>query len=662
MPEIISFNGGAGSDYMRGGLMVSLLSMWALVALFCYLNHYTRRLYFTFWTAAWLFYALWLTLGITVPNPHPTSFAYMLQQWCIGSSALFLLWGSLQFREIPARQTLFGLCMLFLLVWSFVGPQVLEDPLWMQTPVFVLLGLASMFAGASFYRLRKRFKFVAADMLLIGFFFWGVYLALYPFAQEHSRLFTLAFLSSIVLQLYIAVSMIVLVLEEVRYSNEQMQQQIQSVNSEKEALQRKVLSAEEQCRTLFDELRLKKDLQSAYDELRQTQRSVVEQERLRALGQMASGMAHDINNALSPVLAFSEMLLERESGFSERTRKHLGHIRTAAEDIAQIVARMAQFYRRRDEPERSQRVQPNRLAEEVIELTRPRWQDMLQGKGISVQIRTDFDSSIPDFYCNAAELREALTNLVLNSVDALPEGGVITIATRSKRVKGGRTEDGAPTHLVFEVRDNGIGMDEKTRQRCLEPFFSTKHDGGGTGLGLAMVYGMMERHEGVIEIDSQPGQGTTISLIFPLRDPPPTCQAPASCPSQSLGTFRILCIDDEPLLRELLKESLEYLHHTVDVAEDGQAGIAAFQAARSRGQAFDVVITDLGMPRLNGCRVAERVKAESPQTPVILLTGWQEMLHEQGEKEPRVDAVLGKPPRLKELNDTLARVTALKNS
>jgi signal transduction histidine kinase/ActR/RegA family two-component response regulator len=632
-----------------------------LVALFYYLNRYTRRQYFTIWTAAWLFYALWLTIGITLPNAPVGSLVDVLRQWCVGTSAVFLLWGSFRFMEIPTRESLFGYFMLFLLTWSYVSPSLISDELLVQLPIFALIGLASMFAGASFYRLRKRYQFVAAGLLFLGFSLWGIYLGTYPFTQRHHTLATIAFLVSAVLQLFIAVSMIVLVLEEVRYSNEQMLQQIQSVKSEKEALQLKVLSAEEECSKLLDQVRLKRDLQAAYDELRQTQRSVVEQERLRALGQMASGFAHDINNSLSPILAFSEMLLTRDDRLSEHGRKHLGHIRTAAEDIAQIVARMGQFYRRRTVSEQSRLVNPNRVADEVFDLTRPRWQDMPQGRGIVVKVKQDYEESVPDLFCNETELREALTNLVLNAVDALPNGGVITVSTRSKCLKTGPRADRAPTHLVVEVRDNGFGMDERTRQRCLEPFFSTKKDRGGSGLGLAMVYGMMERHEGTIQIDSEVDKGTTVRLIFPLRTPPKSNVVAPPAGPLSPSVLHILCIDDEPLLRELLKEALEYSHHKVDVADGGQAGLDLFQAARARGEPFDVVITDLGMPSPDGRQVAERVKTESPQTPVIMLTGWREMLSEQEEVDSPVDAILGKPPRLAELTETLARVAASKN-
>jgi signal transduction histidine kinase/ActR/RegA family two-component response regulator len=644
-------------EYLRAALMVSLLSVWVLVGLFYYLNRYTKRSYFTIWTAAWLFYALWLTMGITT-NPPPESFIQIVRQWCVGISAIFLLWGSLHFLEIQARQTLFGLFMLFLMAWSYVSPQVLHDPLLIQLPIFLLIGIASMFAGLSFYRLRKRRQFVGVGLLCFGFSLWGIYLATYPFSQKYDSLTAAGILVSAVLQLFIAVSMIVLVLEEARYNNEQVLQQIKSVNSEKEALRMKILSTEEQCRSLFDQARLNTDLQKAYDELRQTQHSVMQQERLRALGQMASGIAHDINNALSPILAFSEMIMKKEGGLQESSRKSLQHIRTAGEDIAQTVGRMSEFYRRREVNEQLRLANVNRIVTQAIEMTSPRWQDIPQGQGIVVQVQTDLDGELPELYGNESELREALTNVLLNAVDALPKGGIITVTTVAITLNSSPADPKKPSHIVLQVRDNGIGMDEKTRQRCLEPFFSTKRQRGGTGLGLAMVYGMMERHEGTIEVESEPGKGTLVRMIFPLRHAPQLATPSVANRPAATSTIRILCIDDEPLLREMLKEILEFNHHKVEVADGGKTGVEAFQAAKKRGEPFDVVITDLGMPYVDGRQVAQTVKTESPRTPVIMLTGWGTMLNQKGESMSQVDAILSKPPRIEDLNETISKVVA----
>lgn len=643
-------------EYLRAALVVSLLSIWVLVLLFYYLNRYTKRAYFTIWTAAWLFYALWLTLGLSAPNPDPKSFLMILRQWCVGISAVFLLWGSLAFLEIKVRQMLFGLFMGFLLTWSYISPQITSDPLLIQMPLFLLIGMSSIFAGISFYRLRKRRQFVGVGLLFFGFFLWGLYLATYPLTLKYENLYSAGFLVSAVLQLFIAVSMIVLVLEEARHINEQVQKQVQAVKSEKEALQLRILSAEEKYRSLFDQTRTRDDLQKAYDELRQTQQSVVQQERLRALGQMASGIAHDINNALSPVLAFADMVMKKEPDLSAGSRKNLEHIKTAAEDIAHIVERMSEFYRRREENKRLRLVNVNRLVEQVVELTRPRWQDMAQNQGIVIRVETALDEKLPQLYANESELRETLTNLILNSVDAMPQGGTITVGIRALSANAEFFSQSGPSHLVLEIRDTGVGMDDKTRQRCLEPFFSTKRDRGGTGLGLAMVYGMMERHEGTIEVQSELGKGTTMRLIFPLRHAPSAAGDGTQITLVASQPLRVLCIDDEPLLRELLKEVLEFEKHRVVTADGGQTGLEAFQAARDRGEPFDVVVTDLGMPHVDGRVVAQTIKSNSPATPVIMLTGWGIMLNERGDLPTNVDAILSKPPRPSELHETLLRV------
>ena len=400
--------------------------------------------------------------------------------------------------------------------------------------------------------------------------------------------------------------------------------------------------------------RLHNELEGAYNELRQTQQTVMQQERLKALGQMASGIAHDINNALSPVIGFADLLARSEPGLSANGKKYLNYIKTAGEDIAHIVAGLREFYRQRDVGESLLSLDLNQLAEQVIDMTRPRWRDIPQGRGIMVEMHKEFDPGLPELVGIESEVREALTNLILNAVDAVPNGGRIIVRTRTVGWEvtgaGGRL----PTHVILEVSDTGVGMDEQTRQHCLEPFFSTKGK-RGTGLGLAMVYGVMERHDGKIEIESELGKGTTMRLVFPLRK---TAQTGAAEPEKAMTPepLRILCIDDEPLLRELLKELLQRDGHRVEVADGGQAGVEAFQAANRCGQPFDVVITDLGMPYLDGRQVAKELKRESPDTPIILLTGWGTLMKEDGELPAQVDGMLTKPPRARELREMLYRL------
>ena len=400
--------------------------------------------------------------------------------------------------------------------------------------------------------------------------------------------------------------------------------------------------------------RLHTELEHAYNELRQTQQTVMQQERLKALGQMASGIAHDINNALSPVVGFADLILRGEHGLSDTGKKYLKHIMTAGEDIAHIVARLREFYRRRDDHESLQELNLNALAEQVVDMTRPRWRDIPQSHGITIEVQTDFAPDVPKFAGIESEMREALTNLVLNAVDALPNGGKITIRTRVTRRDITQAGIKYPTYVMLEVADTGTGMSEETRRRCLEPFFSTKGK-RGTGLGLAMVYGVTERHEGTIEIQSEVGKGTIFRLILPVREMV-HAESESEENARPLAPLQILCIDDEPLLRELLKELLERDGHTVEVSDGGQSGLDAFRLARERHRPFDVVITDLGMPYIDGREVVKVLKAESPKTLIVMLTGWGAFMKEEDTLPQQVDGFLSKPPRLREIRETLRRV------
>jgi signal transduction histidine kinase/ActR/RegA family two-component response regulator len=663
-------------EYLRAAMLVSLSSVWMLVGLFFYLNRYTKREYFTIWTAAWLFYALWLTLNLEVPETSTATttstavvsaplipqsdidyFIFILKQCCVAVSAVFLLWGSLRFLGIVVRHMLFGLFMFFLIIWTIASPQALSNnKLAIELPVFMLIGLSSIFGGVCFYRLRKKMPFVGAGMLALGFLLWGLYLGSYPLAEMYKDLTGAAFFIAAVLQLFIAVSMIVLVLEEARYNAERVLAEIAAVRSEKEALQVKVISTEEQCRNLYDQVRLADGLQQAYEELRRTQQVVVQQERLRALGQMASGIAHDINNALSPITAYSELLLSKRTISPETAKEYLQSINKSGVDIAHIVARMREFYRRREDSEPLIKVNVNEIVKEVIGLTRPRWRDVCQREGVSINIQPDVEVDLPSLMSDPSELREALINLIFNSLDAMPYGGNIHLITRSVNRPGSKMDDGERA-IQIEVKDDGLGMDEKTRRRCLEPFFSTKIQRGGSGLGLAMVYGMMQRSEGTIDIVSAPGKGTSVRLTFPFRKPTAQAAVIAAPQSDPDRTLNILCIDDEKHVLQLLTDCLTPFGHTITTATGGQNGLDLFRAAKSKNQPFEAIITDLGMPEIDGRQVAKTIKAESPKTPVIMLTGWGAAMKQENDKMPEVDVLIEKPPHIQRLHEMLLQVT-----
>jgi len=389
-------------------------------------------------------------------------------------------------------------------------------------------------------------------------------------------------------------------------------------------------------------------LQQAYDDLRQSQQAVLQQERLRALGQMASGIAHDINNAISPVAMYTEILLEREPNLSDRTREYLETTLRAISDVAHTVARMREFYRQPEAELSLAAVELNRLVQQVLDLTRARWSDMPQQRGIMIELRTELAWNTPPIAGIESEVREALTNLIFNAVDAMPEGGTLTVRTKSVHPVQGSAQ------VQIEVVDTGIGMDEATRQRCLEPFFTTKGE-RGTGLGLAMVYGIAQRHNAHIEFDSAPGQGTTVRLSFPVSATSSNGSSVPIVEDPLPSRMRILIIDDDPLLIKSLRDTLEADGHVVTTAQGGQAGIDAFLEAQNRGELFSLVLTDLGMPYVDGRKVANAIKSASPFTPVILLTGWGQRLIAEGDIPPHVDLVLNKPPKLRELRAALAQ-------
>lgn len=391
-------------------------------------------------------------------------------------------------------------------------------------------------------------------------------------------------------------------------------------------------------------------LQQAYDDLRQTQQAVMQQERLRALGQMASGIAHDINNALSPIALYTQSLLEVEQGLSPRARQYLETTQRAVEDVAHTVARMRDFYRQREPQLMLVPVQVNQLIQQVIDLTRARWSDMPMQRGTVIEVKTDLPPDVPSVMGVESEIREALINLVLNAVDALPNGGALTLRTRHRKARDG-------SQVQVEVSDDGIGMDEETRRRCLEPFFTTKGE-RGTGLGLAMVYGVVQRHNAEIEISSERDRGTTTCITFPIQSESPFPERSATDETQAMPPrLRLLLIDDDPLLLQSLRSILETDGHLVVAANGGGAGIAAFEESKAKGEAFAAVITDLGMPHIDGRKVAAAIKAASSSTPVILLTGWGQRLIAEDDIPAHVDRVVSKPPRLREIRSTLAQLT-----
>lgn len=382
-------------------------------------------------------------------------------------------------------------------------------------------------------------------------------------------------------------------------------------------------------------------LKEALDELAAMQKQIVQQERLRALGQMASGVAHDFNNALSPVLGFSSILLEDPEQLADREKvlKYLQIINTAGKDAANVVSRLREFYRPRDKQDAFLPFDLNKLVEQSVNLTQPKWKDQALSNGATIQVARELEP-VPRVFGNESEMREVLTNLIFNAVDAMPQGGTLTLRTG---VENGQA--------VLEVSDTGIGMTEEVRQRCLEPFFTTKGD-RGTGLGLAMVYGIIRRHKGSIEIRSEPNKGTTFTIGLPLageQNSEASHAVESRTPSRSL---RVLVVDDDPTTLMVTVECVRAERHEVETAVNGRDAFEKYQKGR-----FDLVITDQGMPEMNGNQLAAAIKLINPATPVIMLTGnWQMLSSDEEKAASAVDLVVGKPVTRSGIREAIAKV------
>jgi PAS domain S-box-containing protein len=363
-------------------------------------------------------------------------------------------------------------------------------------------------------------------------------------------------------------------------------------------------------------------------------------ERLRALGQMASGIAHDLNHSLMLISSYGELALravEEKDLSRQEMRDLLTTVRQAALDGGDTVKRLLVFSRGSSDAEK-QVLDLAQVAREVIQLTAPRWRDATQVEGRPVSLDLVAKGQ-PVILGSSARLRDVVTNLIFNAVDALPSGGRIRLSTSVDR-----------DMAVLSVADSGVGMPPDVVDRIFEPFFTTKGD-GGSGLGLAVVFGVVENHGGKIEVDSKPGVGTTITLRFPLASITPEMpQAQTRSSSrESIGRLRILAVDDEPAMTKALQRLLRPSGHVVVTAQSGEEAIGCLERER-----FDVIISDMGMGAgMNGWELCATVRRTWPDIRFGLATGWGAAIEASEAQSRGADFILAKPYSADELEQVL---------
>ena len=367
--------------------------------------------------------------------------------------------------------------------------------------------------------------------------------------------------------------------------------------------------------------------------------------RMEMLGQMAMGIAHDFNNLLTSVLGHVELLQGAIAGVPEvpySVAEQLRTIERAGLDGAALV-RKIQRYIRNENQERFEPLDLATIVDEVASLTRPYWQNEPRREGIEITLHAELDD-VPPIRGAEAELREVFVNLILNAVQAMPQGGRLTLRTRLD----------PPHTVVAEIEDTGIGISETTRRRIFEPLFTTKGD-EGTGMGLTVSHGIVQEHDGAIEVQSTPGKGTRFILRFPaaIDAQPRASIAPDSegeeSPDGAQRIGHLLVVDDEPMVRSVTAKLLRLKGHAVAEAEGGRQALDLLAE-----RPFNLVVTDLGMPEMSGSELAYRIRQHHPRLPIVLLTGHTDAEDQSG----YVDVVVKKPFQINALEKTIQRLLA----
>jgi PAS domain S-box-containing protein len=361
---------------------------------------------------------------------------------------------------------------------------------------------------------------------------------------------------------------------------------------------------------------------------------VLQSEKLAALGQLAGGIAHDFNNQLQAILGYTQ-LMKRAPYDVEMVRKALGVVESAALGGTETVRRIQEFARARPD-EALVPVDINQVIHDAVAISRPRLEEQVSRRGVRIDLQLDLTAALP-VNGRAAALGEVMTNLILNAIDAMPDGGVLSITTKQDGVE----------RVVVTVGDTGVGMPSSVCSRIFEPFFTTTGQ-QGSGLGLSVTYSIVSRHGGEIRVESEVGRGTTFTLTFPASTWGSEPVA-ASAALRRRRPARVLVVDNEPQVLGILSEMLQRTGHEVTTAASGEEALEVFAPGR-----YDIVLTDIGMGGINGWQLAERIRQLDAEVGILFVTGWG--LHETEREQLRrlgVHSCLFKPIRAGDLDTAI---------
>ena len=683
-------------EWLRAGLVLALFSTWVVIGVFAYLNRYTKRSYFSLWIVAWMFYAVWLAASIQLEESPDLPFLIMARRACIGVSAMFMFWGSLELTNKARGRRELGYGVMLILIWSYVAAYVVRERLWITAPMFLLLACASTYTGFLYMRLRKGSR--GANLLSTGFIVWGAHLLGYPFiGYMPPALVSAGYFTSSVLALFIALGMVVLVLEQARERNETLLGEFKKGVTTRRLLEQEISVSEQKYRALFNtasDVILLVDLETLeileanetatqflgsaaietrrsfcnfcpslhsigsslldhkrmFDEVFRpsnefqilrpngahvlcegsvtlvqynrrpvlqlnvreiTERKTLEQqlrqsEKLSALGQLVAGVAHELNNPLAVITGYAQILGKR-SGGDNKLQNDILKIQRESDRAAKIVRNLLTFARPR-EPQMTA-VDLNQLILNVIETHES---EMLQDR---IECRQQMAEGLPKTMADPHQIEQVVTNLVVNAIQALAthEGPrVLEVATEFS----GKS-------IRLSVNDTGPGIPPEVVGKIFDPFFTTKAPGKGTGLGLSITHSIIQEHRGKIRVQSERGKGTKFVIELPVvvcdeqADVVETHVAPAERHSNA-AQYRLLVVDDEPGVIEVLQTVLREDGYTVETAANGGEALEQLERAK-----YDLIISDLCMPGVDGETLYKNLQKSDPELAkrMIFVTG-----------------------------------------